>query len=45
MLDAAPITAVRLSAPFPPFPENFSIDDISIKGQFTYHLIDLPMGR
>lgn len=45
MLDDAAITAVRLSAPFPPFPENFSIDDISIKGQFTYHLIDLPMGR
>lgn len=44
MLDDAAITAVRLSAPFPPFPENFSIDDISIKGQFTYHLIVMPEG-
>lgn len=45
MLDDAAITAVRLSAPFPPFPANFSIEDISIKGQFTYHLIGLPEGR
>ncbi|OGP12949.1 MAG: hypothetical protein A2052_05600 [Deltaproteobacteria bacterium GWA2_54_12] len=45
MLDDAAITAVRLSAPFPPFPENFSIEDISIKGQFIYHLIVMPEGR
>lgn len=45
MLDDAAITAVRLSAPFPPFPTNFSIEDISIKGQFTYHLIGLTEGR
>lgn len=44
MLDDAAITAVRLSAPFPPFPANFSIEDISIKGQFTYHL-NVPAGR
>jgi protein TonB len=42
MLDDAAMTAVRLAAPFPPFPANFSIDDISIKGQFTYHLIVMP---
>lgn len=42
MLDDAAMTAVRLAAPFAPFPENFSIEDISIKGQFVYHLIDLP---
>lgn len=45
MLDDAAITAVRLSAPFPPFPANFTIEDISIKGQFTYHLIGLTEGR
>lgn len=45
MLDDAAITAVRLSAPFPPFPANFTIEDISIKGQFTYHLIVMPAGR
>jgi protein TonB len=39
MLDDAAMTAVRLAGPFPPFPGNFSIDDINIKGQFTYHLI------
>lgn len=44
MLDDAAITAVRLSAPFPPFPSNFSVEDISIKGQFTYHLM-MPAGR
>lgn len=43
MLDDAAMTAVRLAAPFPPFPTNFSIEDISIKGQFTYHLI-VPAG-
>jgi len=45
MLDDAAITAVRLSAPFPPFPADFTIEDISIKGQFTYQLIGLPEGR
>lgn len=44
MLDDAAMTAVRLATPFAPFPENFSIDDISIKGQFTYHLF-APTGR
>lgn len=44
MLDDAAMTAVRLATPFPPFPENFSIEDISIKGQFTYHLFT-PPGR
>ncbi|CAG1065051.1 Protein TonB [uncultured bacterium] len=45
MLDDAAMTAVRLATPFPPFPENFSIEDISIKGQFTYHLFAPPQGR
>ena len=45
MLDDAAMTAVRLAAPFPPFPGNFTIDDLNIKGLFTYHLIGLPEGR
>lgn len=39
MLDDAAMTAVRLAAPFPPFPGNFSVEDLSIKGLFTYHLL------
>jgi len=39
MLDDAAMTAVRLAAPFPPFPGNFTIEDLNIKGLFTYHLI------
>lgn len=39
MLDDAAITAIRLASPFPPFPENFEIADINIKGQFVYHII------
>ena len=44
MLDDAAMTAVRLAAPFPPFPGNFTIEDLNIKGLFTYHLIS-PTGR
>lgn len=39
MLDDAAITAIRLASPFPPFPGNFEIEDINIKGQFVYHII------
>lgn len=39
MLDDAAITAIRLASPFPPFPKNFEIEDINIKGQFVYHII------
>lgn len=45
MLDDAAMTAVRLATPFAPFPDNFSIEDISIKGQFTYHLFAPAPGR
>lgn len=45
MLDDAAMTAVRLAAPFPPFPGNFTVEDLNIKGLFTYHLITLPMER
>lgn len=44
MLDDAAMTAVRLAAPFPPFPGNFTIEDLNIKGLFTYHLLS-PAGR
>jgi len=44
MLDDAAMTAVRLAAPFPPFPGNFTVEDLNIKGLFTYHLIS-PVGR
>lgn len=39
MLDDAAITAIRLAAPFPPFPANFTVEDISIKGQFQYNIV------
>ena len=42
VLDEAAITAIRLSAPFPPFPENFSVDDLTIKAQFEYNLMVNP---
>ncbi|MBZ0221091.1 MAG: TonB family protein [Candidatus Methylomirabilis sp.] len=39
MLDDAAITAIRLAAPFPPFPANFTVEDLNIKGQFQYHIV------
>lgn len=39
MLDDAAITAIRLAAPFPPFPADFTVEDLSIKGQFQYHIV------
>ncbi|MEK6531501.1 MAG: TonB family protein [Deltaproteobacteria bacterium] len=35
-LDDAAITALRLSSPFPPLPESFGVEDISIHGSFEY---------
>ncbi|MBI5588057.1 MAG: TonB family protein [Deltaproteobacteria bacterium] len=44
VLDDAAVTAIRLAAPFPPFPENFGIEEISIKGQFEYKIYGGPQG-
>ena len=44
MLDDAAVTAIRIAAPFPPFPANFSVEEINIKGQFMYNIIG-PAGR
>lgn len=38
-LDDAAVTALKLGAPFAPFPENFGIENLSINGQFEYDLI------
>ena len=43
VLDDAAITALRLAAPFPPFPAGFSVEEINIKGQFSYIIYDKPM--
>jgi TonB family protein len=42
VLDDAARTALKLAAQFPPFPEHFGIEQINIKGQFEYNLIDAP---
>lgn len=42
VLDDAAITALRLAVPFPPFPENFGIEEININGQFEYKLYGGP---
>jgi TonB family protein len=42
VLDDSARTALKLAAPFPPFPEHFGIEQINIKGQFEYNLIDVP---
>lgn len=44
MLDDAAITAIRLAAPFPPFPADFTVEDLSIKGQFQYHIVSTRGG-
>lgn len=36
VLDDAAITALKLASPFQPFPENFAIDSILIRGSFEY---------
>ncbi len=42
VLDDAAITALRLAVPFPPFPDNFGIEEININGQFEYKLYGGP---
>lgn len=42
VLDDSARTALKLAAPFPPFPEDFSIEQINIKGQFEYNLSYAP---
>ncbi|MBI1912372.1 MAG: energy transducer TonB [Deltaproteobacteria bacterium] len=42
VLDDAAITAIKLAEPFPPFPDNFDIEEISIKGNFEYVYRILP---
>lgn len=42
-LDDAAITAIRLAGPFPPFPDDFDIEQLNIKGQFEY-IITAPRG-
>lgn len=44
-LDDAAITAIRLAASFPPFPENFDIEEINIKGHFVYDILESPAER
>jgi len=40
VLDDAAITALKLSAPFSTFPDNFEIDELKIHGQFVYSLLN-----
>jgi len=36
VLDDGAITVLRLAAPFAPFPDDFAVDEITIKGEFVY---------
>ncbi|MBI5643685.1 MAG: energy transducer TonB [Deltaproteobacteria bacterium] len=45
VLDDAAITALKLASPFPPFPDNFAIEEINIKGSFEYTILSQPSGR
>lgn len=45
VLDEAAITAVRLAAPFAPFPANFDIEELNIRGLFQYDIYYRPMER
>jgi TonB family protein len=38
-LDDAAVTAIRLAAPFNPFPEDFGTEKIDIRGSFEYSII------
>lgn len=42
VLDDAAVTALRLANPFPPFPDNFGVEEININGQFEYKLYGAP---
>lgn len=44
VLDEAAVTAIRLAAPFPPFPEDFGVETITIKGRFEYLIYGQPAG-
>lgn len=44
VLDDAAVTALRLAAPFPPFPANFVVEQLNIRGQFEYDIYR-PAGR
>ncbi|MBI5903386.1 MAG: energy transducer TonB [Deltaproteobacteria bacterium] len=44
VLDQAAITAIRLAAPFAPFPGNFDIEELNIRGTFQYDIYR-PMER
>ncbi|MBI4949752.1 MAG: energy transducer TonB [Deltaproteobacteria bacterium] len=44
-LDDAAVTALRLASPFPPFPDDFGIEEINIKGSFEYVIYGPPPGR
>ncbi len=43
VLDDSAKTALRLATPFPPFPENFDIEEININGRFEYKLHFAPL--
>jgi len=43
VLDDAAVTALKLAAPFPPFPDNFTIEEINIKGTFEYDILPNQM--
>ncbi len=45
VLDEAAITAIRLAAPFAPFPGNFDIEELNIRGIFQYDIYYRPMER
>lgn len=45
VLDDAAVTAIRLANPFPPFPDNFGIEQINIKGGFEYSIVGQPYAR
>ncbi|MBI5491515.1 MAG: TonB family protein [Deltaproteobacteria bacterium] len=46
VLDDAAITALRLAAPFPPFPNDFSVEEINIRANFEYTIYDVaPVQR
>lgn len=44
-LDDAAVTALRLASPFPPFPDDFGIEEINIKGSFEYVIYGPLPGR
>jgi len=45
VLDDTAVTALRLAGPFPPFPDNFGVEEININGQFEYKFYGGPSGQ